>query len=32
MKEPPELHELTHHHTSAKARQEYLDRQGKASS
>jgi len=25
--EPPELHELTQHHTSARARQEYLSRQ-----
>ncbi len=30
--EPPELHELTQHHTSAQARQEYLARQGKVSS
>jgi cation diffusion facilitator family transporter len=30
--EPPELHELTQHHTSAQARQEYLARQRGASS
>jgi cation diffusion facilitator family transporter len=30
--EPPELHELTHHHTSAQARQEYLARQRATSS
>jgi divalent metal cation (Fe/Co/Zn/Cd) transporter len=30
--EPPELHELTHHHTSAAAREEYLARKAEASS
>jgi divalent metal cation (Fe/Co/Zn/Cd) transporter len=30
-REPAELHELTHHHTSAQARQEYLARQGSPS-
>jgi cation diffusion facilitator family transporter len=29
--EPPDLHELTHHHTSAQARQEYLSRQASRS-
>ena len=31
-REPDELHELTKHHTSARARREYLARQGKVSS
>ena len=31
-REPPELHDLTHHHTSAKARQEYLAKQARATS
>jgi hypothetical protein len=30
--EPPELHELTQHHTSAAARQEYLARKAKVTS